>query len=54
MIRLPDSIYVATEPVNLHLSFDWLAGLVRQQLRGDPRGEAVYIFHIRRRTADLL
>jgi transposase len=50
MIRLPDFIYVATEPVNLHLSFDRLAGIVRQQLGGDPRGEAVYVFHNRRRT----
>lgn len=50
MIRLPASIYVATEPVNLHLSFDRLAGIVRQQFGGDPRGEAMYVFHNRRRT----
>ena len=50
MIRWPAAIYVATEPVNLHLSFDRLAGVVRQQLGGDPRGEAVYLFHNRRRT----
>lgn len=50
MIHLPATIYVATEPVNLHLSFDRLAGIVRQQLGGDPRGEAMYIFHNRRRT----
>ena len=50
MMRLPATIYVATEPVNLHLSFDRLAGIVRQQLGGDPRGEAMYLFHNRRRT----
>jgi transposase len=50
MIRLPRSIYVATEPVNLHLSFDRLAGIVRGQFGGDPRGEAVYVFHNRRGT----
>ena len=50
MLQLPTTIYVATEPVNLHLSFDRLAGIVRQQFGGDPRGEAMYIFHNRRRT----
>jgi hypothetical protein len=35
MIRWPAAIYVASEPVNLHLSFDRLAGVVRQQLGGD-------------------
>lgn len=49
-MRLPEKIYVATEAVNMHLSFDRLAGIVRQQLGGDPRGEAVYVFHNRRRT----
>lgn len=50
MMRLPRAIYVATEPVNLHLSFDRLAGIVRQQLGGDPRGEALFVFHNRRGT----
>lgn len=50
MIHLPATIYVATEPVNLHLSFDRLAGIVRHQFGGDPRGEAMYVFHNRRRT----
>ena len=50
MIELPLAVYVATEPVNLHLSFDRLAGMVREQLGGDPRGEAVFVFHNRRRT----
>jgi transposase len=50
MIRLPTAIYVATAPVNLRLSFDRLAGIVREQLGGDPRGEALYFFHNRRGT----
>ena len=50
MMRLPETIYIAIDPVNLHLSFDRLAGIVRQQLGADPRGEAVYVFHNRRRT----
>lgn len=49
-MRMPAVIYIAMEPVNLHLSFDRLAGIVRQQLGGDPRGEAMYVFHNRRRT----
>lgn len=50
MIRLPSQIYVATQPVNLHLSFDRLAGIVRSELGGDPRGESMYLFHNRRGT----
>lgn len=50
MIRLPDAVYVATAPVDLRLSFDRLAGIVREVLGGDPRGEAVFVFHNRART----
>ena len=50
MIKLPDAIYVATAPTNMHLSFDRLAGLVRDQLGGDPRGEALFVFHNTTRT----
>jgi transposase len=50
VIRLPPAIYVATAPVNLHLSFDRLAGIVREQLGGDPRDDAMYFFHNRRGT----
>jgi transposase len=50
MIRFPSAIYVALEPVNLHLSFDRLAGIVRGELGGDPRGEAAFVFHNRRGT----
>jgi transposase len=50
MRRLPATVYVAMTPVNLHLSFDRLAGIVRSELRGDPRGEAAFVFHNRRGT----
>ncbi len=50
MISLPAMVYVAMTPVNLHLSFDRLAGIVRSELRGDPRREAAFVFHNRRGT----
>jgi transposase len=50
MIRWPSTIFVATAPIDLRLSFDRLAGIVREQFGGDPRAEAVFIFHNRRRT----
>lgn len=50
MIRWPAKIFVATTPTNLHLSFDRLAGIVREQFGNDPRAEAVFVFHNRRRT----
>ena len=50
MIRLPTTIFVATTPIDLHLSFDRLAGIVRNELGDDPRGDAVFVFHNRRRT----
>lgn len=49
-VSLPKKIFFATEPVNLRLSFDRLAGIVREELGGNPRGEAVFVFHNRRRT----
>jgi transposase len=50
MICVPNAIYVASVPVNLRLSFDRLAGIVREVLGGDPRGEAMFVFHNRART----
>jgi len=44
------SIFVATVPVDLRWSFDILAGLVKDQLRGDPRAGDLYVFHNRTRT----
>jgi len=49
-MRLPEAIFVATTPVDLHLSFDRLAGIVREQLGADPKGETLIVFHNRRRT----
>jgi transposase len=50
VIRLPSQIFVATAPVDLHLSFDRLAGIVREQLGAEPRSETLVVFHNRRRT----
>jgi transposase len=50
MIRFPSTIFVATAPLDLRLSFDRLAGFVREQLGADPRSEALFIFHNRART----
>jgi transposase len=50
VIRLPATILVATAPVDLHWSFDRLAGIVREQLGCDPRAETLVVFHNRRRT----
>ncbi len=50
MIQLPETIYVATAPVNLRQSFDRLGGIVREVLGREPREEAVFVFHNRART----
>ena len=50
MIRLPKTIYIATAPVNLHFSFDRLAGIVRTELGDDPKSDAAFVFYNRRRT----
>lgn len=50
MIRLPRRLFVATAPIDLRLSFDRLAGIVRDALGHDPRRETLVAFHNRRRT----
>jgi transposase len=50
MIRWPGTILVATAPVSLHLSFDRLAGIVREELGADPRSDTLIVFHNRART----
>jgi hypothetical protein len=40
MIRLPGQIFIATTAVDLRLSFDRLAGIVRNELGTEPRGES--------------
>ena len=41
-------VYVATQPVNLHRSFDGLAALVRSVLAQDPLSGHVFVFRGRR------
>ena len=50
MIRFPSSLFVATSPIDLRLSFDRLAGIIREQLGGDPRSGTLVVFHNRPRT----
>lgn len=52
MILLPRAVrvYVATQPTNLHLSFDGLSNLVRGVWRRDPLTGHLFIFLNRRRN----
>lgn len=50
MIRIPATVYVASAPIDLRLSFDRLAGIVREVLGREPRAEAAFVFHNRART----
>ncbi len=43
-------VFVAAEPIDLHLSFDRLAGLVRHPLRADPLSGHLFVFFNRTRT----
>lgn len=43
-------VFVASEPIDLHLSFDRLAGLVRNQLHADPLSGHLFVFFNRTRT----
>lgn len=43
-------VFVAPEPIDLHLSFDRLAGPVRHQLRSDPLSGHLFVFFNRART----
>lgn len=49
-MRLPRTVLVATEPVDMRLSFDRLAGLVRERLGQEPRSDAVFVFLNKRAT----
>jgi transposase len=50
MLGLPASvsIWLATRPTDLRKSFDTLAELVRQQLRGDPLSGQLFVFRNKR------
>jgi len=50
MIGAAREVYVASVPIDLRLSFDRLAAIVREQLGDEPRGDALFIFHNRQRT----
>jgi transposase len=50
MIRFPTTILVATVPIDLRLSFDRLAGIIREQLGSDPKSGLLVVFHNRART----
>ena len=50
MIPQDTEVYVSLEPVNMHLSFDRLAGLVRERMGRSPQDRALYVFLNRRRT----
>jgi transposase len=52
VILLPRAVrvYVATQPTNLHLSFDGLSNLVREVLRHDPLSGHLFLFLNRRRN----
>lgn len=50
MLPASVSVFVATTPVDLRWSFDILAGIVKDQLRGDPRAGDLYVFHNRARN----
>lgn len=50
MIPQDVEVFVALEPVNMHLSFDRLAALVTERMGRSARDPAVYVFLNRRRT----
>ena len=43
-------VFVASEPIDLHLSFDRLAGIVRNQLDADPLSGHLFVFFNKTRT----
>lgn len=50
MIGAAREIYVANTPIDLRLSFDRLAAIVREQFGDEPRSDAIFLFHNRQRT----
>jgi len=51
MIPQGVEIYVALEPIDMRLSFDRLAGLVKERVGYDARSGALFIFFGKRRDA---
>lgn len=50
MIPSNVEVFLALEPVSMHLSFDRLAGLVTDRMGRSARAPALYVFVNRRRT----
>lgn len=50
MIPRDVEVFLALEPVSMHLGFDGLAALVRERMGRSPRDPALYVFLNRRRT----
>lgn len=50
MIPAGVTIFLSVSAVDLRAGFDRLAGLVLEQLRGDPRSGSLFLFTNRRRT----
>ena len=50
MIPAGVAIYLAVSAVDLRAGFDRLAGVVLEELRGDPRSGSLFLFTNRRRT----
>lgn len=50
MLSLPSvvKIYLHAEPVNLHFTFDRLAGIVREEMGKDPLSGHLFVFRNRR------
>jgi transposase len=50
MLSLPTSvrIWLATQPTDMRKSFDTLAELIRQQLKGDPLSGQLFVFRNKR------
>jgi len=50
MLSLPSiaKIYIHASPVNLHYSFDRLAGIVREEMGHDPLSGHLFVFRNRR------
>lgn len=51
MIPSGVEIYVALEPIDLRCGFHRLSGIAREQLGGDPRGGALFVFFGKKRHA---
>jgi transposase len=52
VLSLPPAVrvFVSPEPIDLHFSFDRLAGVVRNRLGGDPTSGHLFVFFNKSRT----